>query len=110
MKNAYILDEREQAKLQWVQDRSERNVDNLNNVRREASGHFRNKKKAQLKAKIEDLETNSKVKNIRDLYRGIIDFKKGYQPRNNIVKMRQEIWLQVPTIFWLGGGTISPSY
>ena len=61
-----------------------KNVDNLNNVRREASRHFRNKK-AYLKAKIEDLETNSKIKNIRDLYRGINDFK-GYQPRTNIVK------------------------
>ena len=37
-------------------------------------------------AKIEDLETNSKIKNIRDLYRGISDFKKGYQLRTNIVK------------------------
>jgi hypothetical protein len=51
-----------------------------------ASRHFRNKKKAYLKAKIEELETNSKIKNIRDLYRGINDFKKGYQPRTNIVK------------------------
>ena len=81
----HFLDERKQAKLQWVQDPSQRNVDNLNNVRREASRHFRNKKKAYLKAKIEDLETNSKIKNIRDLYRGISDFKKGYQPRTNIV-------------------------
>ena len=47
---------------------------------------FRNKKKAYLKAKIEDLETNSKIKNIRDLYRGISGFKKGYQRRTNIVK------------------------
>jgi len=39
-----------------------------------------------LKAKIEELETNSKIKSIRDLYRGINDFKKGYQPRTNIVK------------------------
>ena len=39
-----------------------------------------------LRAKIEELETNSKIKNIRDLYRGINDFKKGYQPRCNIVK------------------------
>ena len=53
--------------MQWVQDPSQRNVDNLNNVRCEASRHFRNKKKAYLKAKIEDLETNSKIKNIRDL-------------------------------------------
>ena len=35
--------------------------------------------------KIEELKTNSKIKNIRDLYRGINDFKKGYQPRCNIV-------------------------
>jgi hypothetical protein len=53
----------------------------MNNVRREASRHFRNKKKACLKAKIEELETNSKINNIRDFYRGINDFKKGYQPR-----------------------------
>ena len=39
-----------------------------------------------MKAKIEELETNSKMKNIRDLYRGINDFKKGHQPRTNIVK------------------------
>ena len=74
----HFWDERKQAKLQWVQDPSQRSVDNLNNVRREGSTHFRNKKKAYLKAKIEDLETNSKIKNIRDLYRGINDFKKGY--------------------------------
>jgi len=39
-----------------------------------------------LRAKIEELEANSKINNIRDLYRGINDFKKGYQPRCNIVK------------------------
>jgi len=39
-----------------------------------------------LKANIEELETNSKFKNVRDLCRGISDFKKGYQPRTNIVK------------------------
>jgi len=72
--------------MQWVQDPSQSNVDNLNNVRREVSRHFRNKKKAYLTAKIEELEANSKINNIRDLYRGINDFKKGYQPRCNIVK------------------------
>ena len=59
---------------------------NLNNVRLEAIRHFRNKKKAYLEAKIEELETNSKIKNIRDLYRGINDFNKVYQTRTNIVK------------------------
>ena len=39
-----------------------------------------------MKAKIEELENDSKIKNIRDLYRGINDFKKGYQPRTDIVK------------------------
>jgi hypothetical protein len=72
--------------MQWLQNYNQRNVDNLNNVRREASRYFRNKKKEYLKAKINELETNSKNKNIRDLYRGISDFKKGYQPRNNVVK------------------------
>jgi len=39
-----------------------------------------------LKAKIEELETDSKVNNVRDLYGSINDFKKGYQPRTVIVK------------------------
>ena len=75
----HFLDERKPAKMQWVQDPSQSNVDNLNNVRCEVSRHFRNKKKAYLEAKIEELESNSKIKNIRDLYRGINDFKKVYQ-------------------------------
>jgi len=81
-----FLDQRKQAKMQWIHDPSCSNVDNLNNVRRDASRHFRNKMKAYLKAKVEELETNNKIKYIRDLYRHIKDFKKGYQPRTNIVK------------------------
>ena len=60
--------------MQWVHDPNQSNVDNLNNVKREASSHLRNKKKEYLKAKIEELETNSKIKNIGDIYRGINDF------------------------------------
>jgi len=41
-----FLEQRKQAKIQWVEDPSQCNVDNLNNVRREASRHFRSKKKA----------------------------------------------------------------
>jgi hypothetical protein len=81
-----ILDQRKQAETQWTQDPSQNNVDNLNKVRHDASRHFRNKKKVYLKAKIEELEINSKINNIRDLYRGINDFKKGYQPRIRRVK------------------------
>jgi len=39
--------------MQWVQDPSQSNIDNLNNVRSEASRHFRNKKKAYLQYKID---------------------------------------------------------
>jgi len=81
-----FLDQRKRAKMQWVQDSSQSNVDIRNNVRHEVSRHFRDKKKAYLRARIEELETNSKNKNIRNLYRGINDFKKGYQPRCNLVK------------------------
>jgi len=72
--------------MQWLQDSNQSNVDNLNNVRREASRHFRNKNKEYLKAKLDVLQTHSKIKNIRDFNRDINDFKKSYQPRTNIVK------------------------
>ena len=52
-----ILDQRKQAKMQWLQDPNQSNVDNLNSVRREASRHFRNKNKEYLKAQIDELET-----------------------------------------------------
>jgi hypothetical protein len=39
-----------------------------------------------VKGKINELETNNKNKNIRDLYGGINEFRKGYQPRINIIK------------------------
>ena len=64
-------------------------------------------KKEHLKAKIEKFENDSKNKNIRDLNKSINDFKKGYQPRTNVVKDERVIWLRTPTIFWLGGGNIS---
>jgi hypothetical protein len=81
-----LLDQRKQAKLQWLQDPSEINGDNLNNVSHEASRYFKNKKREHLKDKINELATNFKNKNIRDLYRGINGFKRGYQPRNDLVK------------------------
>jgi hypothetical protein len=62
------------------------NKDNLNNIKYEASRHFRNKNREYLKDKINEVAANSKNKNIRDLYRGINDFKRGYQPRSNLVK------------------------
>ena len=59
---------------------------NLNNIRRETSRHFRNKKREYVKDKIDELPMNSKNKNFRDLYRGKNYFKRGYQPSRNLVK------------------------
>jgi len=42
----HFVYQRKQAKMQWVQDSSQSNADNLNNVRHIASRHLRNKKKA----------------------------------------------------------------
>jgi hypothetical protein len=43
------------------------------------------KKREYLKGIDNELATNSKNKNIRDLYRRINEFKRGYQPRSNFV-------------------------
>jgi hypothetical protein len=60
-----ITPRKQEAKLQWLQDPSKINGDNLNNVRREASVHFRNKKRKYVKEKINEIVMNSKNKNIR---------------------------------------------
>jgi hypothetical protein len=62
------------------------NEDNLNKARLEASRHFRNQKREYLKDRINEFATNIKNKNVRDLYKGINLFQRGYQPRNNLVK------------------------
>jgi hypothetical protein len=62
-----------------------------------------------MKAKIDDEPETDMIKNIRDLYRGINDFKVCH-PRTYIVRMRTVIGLQTATVFWLSGETISQSY
>jgi hypothetical protein len=81
-----LKDQRKEVKLQWLHDPSEINGENLNNVRRETSRYFSNKKREYLKDKINELAMHIKNKNIRDLYRGINELNRGYQPRNNLAK------------------------
>jgi hypothetical protein len=50
------------------------------------SRHFRNRSRQYLKEKIYELATNSKNKEIRDLYRGINGFQRSYQSRSNFMK------------------------
>jgi uncharacterized FlaG/YvyC family protein len=90
-----LVDRRKEAKLRWLQDPSEANENNLSDVRRKASRQFRNKKREYLKDKINELESNSKNMNIRDLYRDINEFNKGYEPRTNLVKTRGETCLRI---------------
>ena len=72
----HLLDPRKQAKMQWLQDPIQSNMQSLNNARREASRHTRNKTKEFLKAKIDEPGTNSQIKNVRDVYRGINDLRR----------------------------------
>jgi hypothetical protein len=69
-----------------LQNPSQINGDNLQNLRCENSRTLRNKKREYLEGKINKLRSDNKNKNIRDLYRGINEFKKGYQPRIYIIK------------------------
>jgi len=50
--------------MQWLQDLNDSNVDYLNDVRCDASRHFRNKKQEYLRAKIDELQNESNMKNI----------------------------------------------
>jgi hypothetical protein len=59
----------------------------LQNLRCETSRTFSNKKKEYLVDKVNELETNNN-KNMRDFYRSINEFKKGYQPKINIYAHR----------------------
>jgi hypothetical protein len=81
-----LLVEMKYLKLQWLEDPSEVNGDNLINVGCKANRHFRNKKREYLKDKIIELTTSSMNENVRDLYRGRNTFKRGCQRRNNFAK------------------------
>jgi hypothetical protein len=87
--------------LQWLQDLSKINGDNVNNVKYKDRKHIRNKKREYLKDKINGLATNIKNKNIRDLYRGINEFKKGYQLRrfqDNILNISKFYFSQLMNV------------
>jgi len=85
-----FFNQENQVKMQWIQSPSQNKVDNRKNVRRAVGRHFRNKKEAYLRPNIEELETITNIQNIRDLYRGISEFKKGYQSRRNRVKAEKD--------------------
>jgi len=93
----------------WLQQPNQSHVDNLSNVRSEASRHFRNKKKEYLKAKIDELETNSKISDIKDLYRGTNNFKKSTSLELTVKDEKCILVADCHSIL-LGGGIISLGY
>jgi len=72
-----FLDHRKRAKMQWIQDPSQSNVDILNNVRHEDSRHFRNKKKAYLRAKMKDLKLTVRFKTLGTCIGASMTFRRG---------------------------------
>ena len=96
--------------MQWLQEPNQSNIDNLNNVRHKDSRHFRNKMKEYLKAKIDELETNSKIKKSETCKVASMTIRRVTSLELMMSRMRRVIWLQTPTVFWLGGRTMSLSY
>jgi hypothetical protein len=105
-----LVDRRKQAKLQLLQDPNIVHEDNFRNIKRDASRRFRNKEREYLKGKITDIEFNSKNKTISDLFRGITEFKKGYQPKINRVRDERCDLLADLKKIGLGGRITSVSY
>jgi hypothetical protein len=82
-----LTDQQKQVKLQWLQNPSQINGDNLQNLRCKTRRTCRKNKREHLKDKISKLETNKKHKSIRNLYRGINEFKRDCKPEiNTIIK------------------------
>jgi hypothetical protein len=72
-----FLYQRKQAKMQWLQNPKQSNVDNRNNVRREASRNLKNKKKEYLKDTSDDLEeTNTKSEIIETCIGALVILRK----------------------------------
>ncbi|PSN45390.1 hypothetical protein C0J52_07528 [Blattella germanica] len=75
-----------------------------------------NKKREYLKEKINDLETNARNRNIRELYQGIRIERNGFQARTNIIKNENGGMLadannyQEPIDFQLSSGEIFPVF
>ncbi|KAJ4435014.1 hypothetical protein ANN_23587 [Periplaneta americana] len=83
-----VVERRKQAKLKFLQDPVEEKRDTVIISMKDGKQVVRLgiKKRDYLKEKLNEVETNSKNKNIRDLYKGIKEFKNGYQPRVNVIK------------------------
>ncbi|KAJ4441048.1 hypothetical protein ANN_10898 [Periplaneta americana] len=93
-----VVERRKQTKLKFLQDPVEKNRDNYFNERWEASRTLSNKKRDYLKEKLDEVETNSKNKNIRDLYKGIKEFKNDLLADSHSILNRWKNYLYIGQI------------
>jgi hypothetical protein len=98
-----LSDQGKQAKLQWSQDPSQINEDNLNNVRREAYRHFKKKRVNVWKKKLMSLQQIVRSRILKIYMEGWPNLKVVNDLQLVSWRMRTEICLQIPTIFWRDG-------
>ena len=60
-----------QAKIQWLPNANQSNVGNLNNIGCKSSRYFRGEKREYIIDKIDEFESNSKVKSTRGFCIGV---------------------------------------
>jgi hypothetical protein len=103
-----LLDQTKLVKVQWLQEPNQNN--NLNTVRREASRHFKNKRKEYPKAKIDELELTVRSK-ISESYIWVsVILSRVASLQIWYYGMRRVICLPPPTVLWVGEGSISLNY
>jgi hypothetical protein len=71
-----LANKRKQTKLLWRQNPNGQTAEDISNVRRDTCKTFRKNKGDYMKAKVNKLEENSKNKNIREMYKGIINSRR----------------------------------
>jgi hypothetical protein len=62
-----LADQSKRAKLQWLQDLSQVNGDNLNNARCQVRGHFKNQEQEYLNTTLMNMHYTVRTLNIRHL-------------------------------------------
>jgi hypothetical protein len=101
-----ILDQRKQAKMQWLWNLHQSNFDYLNSVRRKTNRYVRENTE-YLKGNIDELKTNNNIRNIRDLYSGINHLRRVTSLELLGYRMRRVILLQTSTVISICGEIIS---
>ena len=91
------LDHWKQAKIQWLQYPSQSNVDNVKNIRREASRYFRNKRKNTWKLKLRNLELTVRQKILGNFIGTLMTLRRVSSLAVIYWRMRRVIWLQIRT-------------